>query len=143
MAGTWEGFARRTLAVGGWPDHLNNFVSLVGWEAGEGTKAKYNPFATTRPAEGATDFNSSHVKDYVSWEQGVAATVATINNGNYPEVIACLRTHKAAFYTLDAVRNSKWGTFHVADGEPPFDIAAHVDGIRERWATYAFKVVAS
>lgn len=79
----------------------------------------------------------------MSWEQGVKATVDSINNGNYPEVVRHLKAHDAAYFTLSAVRDSKWGTFHVKDGDPPVDIAAFVDGVRARWSLYAGRAVPS
>ena len=134
--GTWGAFARDVLALGGWPTHQSNHTALVCAFAGEGTKARFNPWATTRPEPGATDFNTSHVKNYVSWEQGVKATVDTLKNGNYQEIIDCLRRHDAAAVTLAAIDASPWGT-HFPDPQ------GFVDGVRTRWSLYAFKAVAA
>jgi hypothetical protein len=134
--GTTGTFARDVLALGGWPTHQSNHTALVCWMAGEGTKAKNNPFATTRSEPGATDFNTSHVKNYTTWEQGVKATVDTINNGNYPWIIACLRRHDVASATLAVIDGSPWGTKFP-------DPQGFVDGVRLRWTLYAFKAISS
>lgn len=131
---TRAAFARRILAVGKWPPHANNHAALVAWMEAEGTAAKYNPLATTRAEPGATDFNSVGVKNYTSFEQGVKATVDTIKNGRYADVITCLKSHMAATTTLKAVTASPWGT-HVPE-ESTF-----VDAIRADWSKYAFKPI--
>ncbi len=131
-------FARRILAVGGWPSHLNNHVALVAWMEGEfsitfgGAKAHFNPLATTRPESGSTDFNTVHVKNYISFEQGVKASVDTINNGKYPDVIINLKKKSASSTTLRAVAVSPWGT-HFNGDEYNF-----VESVRNSWSTHAF-----
>jgi hypothetical protein len=130
-------FARRVLAVGGWPTALNNHVSLVGWMAGEGTAAKFNPLATTRPEPGSTPFNTVPVQNYVSWEQGVKATVDTLKNGRYAAILACLRAHDVAAVTLAAVDASDWGTSFGGDPQ------GFADGVEARWSLYAFVAIPS
>jgi hypothetical protein len=136
--GTQGQFAHDVLAKAGLPTHINNHVSLIGWMQGEGTKARYNPFATTRKMPGDSAFNTSNVRDYTTWEQGVEATVLTLFNGQptYTPILRNLRAHLAAYYTLTSVRDSAWGTFHSAE---PIDLALYVEGIRARWSLYAFK----
>ena len=55
------------------------------WQQAEGTNAKYNPLATTKNinASGQTDFNSVGVKNYPTEDDGVAATVATLQLDRY------------------------------------------------------------
>jgi hypothetical protein len=55
------------------------------WQQAEGTNAKYNPLATTKNinASGQTDFNSVGVKNYPTEDDGIAATVATLNLDRY------------------------------------------------------------
>lgn len=55
------------------------------WQQAEGTNAKYNPLATTKNinASGQTNFNSVGVKNYPTEDDGIAATVATLNLDNY------------------------------------------------------------
>jgi len=129
-------FAEDVLLTGGWPQHLNNHVALVAWMEGENTLAKYNPFATSHPMDGATDFNSSGVKNYVSFSQGVQATVDTIRLARYAEIVKNLEEHSSAFYTLTAVEAS--GTWTQFD-----NLSTFVENIRASWTRYAFKPIAT
>jgi LysM repeat protein len=66
-----------------WYTHEN-----LGWPPA----ASHNPWNSTMPAPGATIFNSVGVKNYVrGWEQGIRMTAATLDNGNYPGIVARLR----------------------------------------------------
>ncbi len=73
---------------------------LVGWTAketgvqtSEYTGAKFNLLNTTQPWINSTNFNSVHVKNYASYNDGIAATVVTIRNGFYPALNHCLSTN--------------------------------------------------
>lgn len=69
------------------------FINLIGnWAHWEGSSATFNPMDTEQPSDGATDYNSAGVKNYISLEAGVAATVATIRNGAYPYLEHCMKT---------------------------------------------------
>lgn len=127
-------FARDVLKVGGFPPSLNNYVTLVAWMEAEGTKAKFNPLATTHPSKGATDFNTTHVKNYATWDSGVKATVDTLNNGNYTRILKDLHQSAAAQITLHEVTVSLWGT-HIPN------VLSFLDGIKGDWSKYAFILV--
>ena len=87
-----------------------NMKALVAWQQAEGTKAAHNPLATTQRSAGATTFNYAGVKNYLDYEQGLAATVTTITNGRYDEVLAALRAGTSATDVADAIARSPWGT---------------------------------
>lgn len=59
---------------------------------GHNTGGLFNPLNTTRTASGATDYNSVGVKNYVSEAQGLSATVATLLQSNYTDVVNALRS---------------------------------------------------
>lgn len=140
-------FARRIIVEGKWPDHVNNYVALIAWMSAEFSpsetkRARNNPLATTRAMLGASDFNTSHVKNYPTLEIGVKATVATLRNGNYPNVLACLNDKEPAGVTLLAVERGatnkpRWGTSF--DPSP----IVFVEGVRSHWSQHAFDVVPS
>lgn len=94
----------------GAPLTAENYKLLAAWAQAEGGTAKFNPFNTTQPAPGATNFNSVGVKDYTSYQQGVQATVQTLNNGNYPGILSSLKAGTSAQMTAQAIANSPWGT---------------------------------
>lgn len=98
----------------GAPITKNNLLYFYAWRQAEGGKALHNPFNTTQKASGASDYNSSGVKNYVSSEQGVAATVKTLLNGRYEEIISCLKNDKTPAETAEALSKSPWGTGELA-----------------------------
>ena len=66
------------------------------WSASEGTLASFNPLATERPVAGATKFNPQGVRNYISEEQGVSATVATLKLSYYKPIVKALREQKVS-----------------------------------------------
>jgi hypothetical protein len=64
---------------------------LKAWARAEGGTAAFNPLNTTEPWRGATDYNSAGVKNYPSGRAGIAATVATLDNGYYKGIVHDLR----------------------------------------------------
>jgi len=80
------------------------------WAQSEGSLAKNNPFATTMPAQGATNFNSVGVKNYPTWESGVEATAKTIRLSHYTKFLDALRRGASATEIATALALSPWGT---------------------------------
>ena len=69
------------------------------WASLERPRTSNNPLATTHPGKGRNTwsgdpnmsrFNYAGVKNYSSFERGVDATVTTITNGYYPDIVAYL-----------------------------------------------------
>ena len=52
-----------------------NMKFMYAWRQSEGKAGRYNPFNTTQPMPGATNFNSVGVKHYLSLEDGVNAKI--------------------------------------------------------------------
>ena len=66
--------------------------AITAWEQAEGTKAAFNPLATTQGGfAGETQFNSVGVKNYASYQDGIDANVKVINNGLYGNILAALQ----------------------------------------------------
>ena len=85
--------------------------AIAAWEQAEGTKAAYNPLATTQSGfAGETQFNSVGVKNYVSYQDGLDANIKVINNGLYTNILAALHQGDDAMAVAQAVANSPWGT---------------------------------
>ena len=108
---TW---AKALLEQLGMPLTSQNVAAVTAWELAEGghwhNTAHYNPLDTTMPEPGATSMNSVGVKAYVSWAQGFVATIATLRNGYYGQILAALRAGDNAYAVADAVAASPWGT---------------------------------
>jgi hypothetical protein len=103
-------FATDLLARLGMPQTAENVRALVAWQQAEGTRAAFNPLATTQGSPGASDFNSVGVKNYTSYAQGLDATVTTLRNGRYGEILAALLDGRSASRLASAVEGSPWGT---------------------------------
>jgi hypothetical protein len=103
-------------------DH--NAWALVSWMQAEGGNATWNPLNCTQKMPGSTDYNSVGVQNYVTYEQGLEATVKTIlstnPNFNYGPIRNALRTNDRANITLKAVEDSAWGTGGLALKVLPF-----------------------
>lgn len=105
-ANDWPG---RLLAGIGAPVTRGNMVFIRLWEQAEGSKARWNPLATSLPAPGATDFNSHGVKHYPSEQVGLDATITTLRHPRYTAVVEALKSGDANA-AARAVVESKWGT---------------------------------
>jgi peptidoglycan hydrolase CwlO-like protein len=118
---TW---AKALMQALGMPQTTENMAALIAWEMAEGghwyNSAHYNPLNTTWRMPGATAMNSVGVKAYLSWAQGLAATVNTFHNGLYEGILAALHAGNDAQAVADAVATSPWGT-------NSFDVASLVD----------------
>ncbi len=95
----------------GAPITAANVQAMTAWQQAEGTKAAYNPLATTQSGfAGETKFNSVGVKNYVSYQDGLDANVKVINNGLYPNILAALQQGNDAMAVARAITASPWGT---------------------------------
>jgi hypothetical protein len=118
---TETSWATTLLSKIGAPVTDQNVSALTTWmkfEGGGGGKstglgknsAMYNPLNTTQGAPGASSMNSVGVKSYLSWDQGLDATVQTLMNGKYTGILAALQQGNNASGVLSAVNASPWGT---------------------------------
>ena len=92
------------------------------WAQSESATARWNPWATTARMPGSTTtrnpngtLNSAGVQDYLSWEQGVQATVKTLLNGRYGPLVAAMRSGKSSLAMALALKASPWGTGALAE----------------------------
>lgn len=102
-------FFGQVLSGVGAPDTPENRRALQAWQQAEGGSAD-NPFNTTQDAPGAVSFNSVGVKRYPDMATGVQATIRTLLNGRYGNIISALKSGKDAMSVADAITNSPWGT---------------------------------
>lgn len=109
---TYEGWARLFLAAIGAPDCGDNLLVVVAWQTQESTAARFNPLATTHSMAGATNFNSVGVKNYMSVQQGVRASVETLTGGaasyGYESILSSLRGCSPAAATARWINASAW-----------------------------------
>lgn len=115
---TPEQWARALLARLGYRATNANVTAIMAWARAEGghwnNSAHYNPLNTTQRMSGATSMNSVGVKAYTSWEQGLQATVITLRNGYYGQILNALKSGGSAQSVASAVVNSPWGTKNIS-----------------------------
>ncbi len=108
---TW---AQALLVALRFPVTADNIAAITAWEMAEGghwyNTAYYNPLNTTQRMPGATIFNSVGVKAYVSWKQGLEATMITLKNGYYGGILEALKRGNDSEAVARAVGASPWGT---------------------------------
>jgi hypothetical protein len=109
---TRQEWAIALLDFGGWPLSAEKVIGIVAWGVAEGSEATWNPLDTTQSAPGASDYNSAGVKNYPSQTIGIEATYATLHNGDYPKILACLSdpSGSSALALAAAVGSEPWGT---------------------------------
>lgn len=110
LATTRTQFARDVLSKLGIDATSENIRAMNAWAQAEGTRAQFNPLATTQGAAGATRFNSVGVRNYASYTDGVDATVKTMTNGRYGNILEALRAGNSAEAVGRAIADSPWGT---------------------------------
>lgn len=76
-----------------------NIRSVSAWARREGGTARHNPLNTTQHERGASAYNTFgggrlHVWNYPSVGAGASATATTLQNGQYPQLLARLRSGK-------------------------------------------------
>jgi hypothetical protein len=104
-------WAKDFLTKLGMPVTGPNVQAVTAWEQAEGTKAAFNPLATTQSGfAGETQFNSVGVKNYTTYQDGIDANVKVITNGLYPNIIAALQQGTDSMAVAKAIENSPWGT---------------------------------
>jgi hypothetical protein len=111
---TWETWATAVLPGVGAPVNAINLDTLWAWshaESGADVMRWNNPLNTTEYWPGAVAMNSVGVKRYASENDGVLATVATLDNGYYPVILANLRSSVPRAQWGNACANlDTWGT---------------------------------
>lgn len=101
----WAGAECLTM---GWPASI--VPGIVAQCMREGSSARCNPQDTTMPWAGSTPYNSVGVQNYLTVDDGLAATKATWENGFYPTVLAAGAAGDPNQWVA-AVANGPWGTW--------------------------------
>jgi hypothetical protein len=96
------------------PRSTANLLAIVAWMQAEGSKARFNPLATTMAAPGATNFNSTGVKNYPSLSSGIEATVKTLAQERFVPLWTAIQSGRSGTGILKAVADSAWGTGDLA-----------------------------
>jgi hypothetical protein len=85
-------FAGAVLGGIGAPATPANVSSIESWIGREGGGGANNPLNSTYPIGGSTSFNGVGVQTYPTYADGVDATVRTLENGDYGDILLLLRS---------------------------------------------------
>lgn len=110
-----EGWAKSVLGGIGAPSSNTNVQAMLRWMAQEGghsnNSAYFNPLNTTKVMPGELGVMNDHgVRRYANWEMGLQATLKTLNNGLYQNIIDAFRANADPKEIYAAIVSSKWGT---------------------------------
>ena len=107
----------------GAPVTNRNMMLMYAWRQAEGGEAANNPFNTTKPTTNSTFYNCLSrgggkcrigVRNYSNRLEGILATIQTLKNGKYNNVISALKDNSKSLYDVaKEIKNSKWGTSKV------------------------------
>jgi hypothetical protein len=91
---------------------VHNRRAFMAWAQSEGGSAKNNMLNTTKYMPGSTTYNQASVKNYVTTEDGINATILTFKEKGegYEAILSALRSNASAATTLKAIGESHWGT---------------------------------
>ena len=132
-------FATGLLKGLGDPTTPANVNGIVGWEAREGgnwhNSANANPLNTTESAPGATSMNGVGVKSYLNWNQGLNATKATLENGNYGDILGALKAGRGLQGNLHGL--STWSGGGYSSISPTTYNVPPSNGVRQPTGTIA------
>lgn len=136
--GTKGDWAETFLSILGAPVNTVNKAHICGWIDGEGTRAQWNPLATTQKWDGSTDFNNNNgfpVQNYPTAHDGMGATVKTITNGRYNSILLAIGEGTEA--ALSGVQNSdEWNTWGTGKNKAWVLSAAYRDDPSKMDETY-------
>lgn len=122
MAVTPGSFAASLLRSLGDPATPQNLSSIGAWEAEEGgnwkNTAKFNPLNTTEKMPGSGDTGTQgDIGVYQNWNQGLKATDNTLNNGDYGDILAALKTGKGLHGNLPGLKTWSGGGYTSIEGD--------------------------
>jgi peptidoglycan hydrolase CwlO-like protein len=140
MTISYADWAKSFLRALGAPVVRSNMIVVIAWEAAEGTQATWNPLATTMGAEGATDFNSVGVKNFLSKEQGIDASIRTLMRPSfgYEAILDGLERGADQMETAHAIQQSHW-CHGCAEGGYVIGIVPAVEKYYDDYATEGAK----
>ena len=105
-AGEWAAAICRALKA---PVNTQNVYTFAGWFRNEGGGGQNNPMNSTLGSQYPA-INSDGVRNYPTPDIGVTETVATLENGYYPAIVAALRAG-VGLANPDATAAAELGTW--------------------------------
>jgi hypothetical protein len=102
----------------------------MAWEGGHWKNSAHNnPLNTTLKTSNSTgSMNSVGVQRYASWDAGLDATIQTINNGRYANILSALQAGNDPQAVIQAINASPWGT-NIKGGKSNQSVATPSVGV--------------
>lgn len=128
-----QAWAEQILSDLGAPQTAADIQSLMDWFAREGGGGANNPLNTTLRTSGASgSINSVGVQSYSSPQTGASADAATIAGGNYPSILADLKSGKGIVGSSDPsvaaeLRTWSGGGYSSVSGTPSLGSGTAID----------------
>lgn len=93
-------------------DNADWLTFCEAWQTAEGGDAAHNPFNTTLKLPGSTNYRKTPplVQNYRGQKQGVEATVSTLLEVKYADLITGMRANADPYWLAVLVHESGWGT---------------------------------
>jgi hypothetical protein len=95
------------------PVTKNTLTFFFAWRQAEHGACAFNPFATMQPYGASTKFNKAGVRNYESAEDGIGATIKTLLNGYYPDLLNRLRTDLDPLEIAESLDLNVWGSHQL------------------------------
>jgi peptidoglycan hydrolase-like protein with peptidoglycan-binding domain len=95
------------------PVTKNTLTFFFAWRKAEHGACAFNPFATTQPYGASTKFNTAGVRNYQSEEDGIAATIKTLLNGYYTDLVNRLRSDLDPIEIASSLDLNIWGSHQL------------------------------
>lgn len=113
----WAGWEAEFLKAAGLPTTTSNEAFLNQWNTYDNTNCRNNPVDISRNVSGSTACadlpNGRKARNYTSHAQAASAFTAQLKSGNYPHLLAALRSgqpYAVANPSLVAQDLGKWGS---------------------------------
>lgn len=129
-----QDFAVALLGELGAPDTKQNVTDVTAWVESEGgnwnNTAKYNPLDTTYQEPGSVSYDTGAavpgIQAYTSWQEGLDATVKTLEDSNpaygYQAITTAIDDNEGWNALVDALKASSWdGSGHYAGSKSILD----------------------
>lgn len=92
------------------PVTANTLTFFFAWRDFEAGNAAFNPFNTMQPYNNSIKYNPQGVQHYRNEDDGIAATVKTLKNGRYNDLVSRLKNDESSESIASSADLDVWGS---------------------------------
>lgn len=127
------GWAGSVLKQIGAPVTATNLAAMVSWVNSESSSANNyqtwnNPLNTTRKDANSVSKNYAGVQEFANEDASIAATVATLKQSNFKDILSVLQKDQGFSALNMAVQGDKWGTNNIS---PAKSVVININGAQD------------